>query len=63
MVASAARPQAVSATRLEPKWLRSVVVVVVVVVVVRTDDLAHEFLLARQWKHLIMGAVSLCTGP
>ena len=31
-----------------------VVVVVVVEVVVRTDDLTHEFILARQWMHLIM---------
>ena len=31
------------------------------VVVVRTDDLTHEFILARQWMHLIMGAVSLWT--
>ena len=34
-----------------------------VVVVVRTDESTHEFILARQWMHLIMGAVSLWTRP
>ena len=35
-------------------------------VVVRTDDLTHEFILARQWKHLRMGGhvpVDTTPGP
>ena len=30
------------------------------VVVVRTDDLTHEFILARQWMHQIMGEPCPC---